>query len=534
MLEDNPLLSKIVSRFHIIVASLVALGGAAIFGIAAGSGDFFNIYIGLFVCGFIAIMLALGDKFWLVVPFAFTSQLPAIPIKGRLLELPEITAVLGTAVFLVRYAVKRQTLSIFRREHVPILLYTAWVVMVFCLNPVGLSDAGAALGGARFYAKILLALASFLIMANQQITERDCKHILIILIVGSLLDTAYSIGVYFLPSGLGNMVQLNADADNYYSWHQTLAKFPGLLICLAFARYKASELISLDRLWVFFSLVLCVVLIAMSGKRVAIAAVPLFAITASMLRREWGFLVLWLVGATIASGIIILGHGDLFHFPLTVQRTFSVLPAKWDPEFQGMEGGQDEFRKELRRQAMKKIEQDPWVGSGYAVNLSLAQALSTQYAVRGGDVELQVAPYAMGSAWHNTWLGYAADFGIPLSMIAALIYLTVIRRGYKLIRVFPTATFTGILSMYILLFTIRRLAFSHAAGHSAEEPFGYWWMFGLQIALSLRRPESPQQQQADVRSWSAGGGAQIPLPPRGRALPRPLSGSPVSARNVHS
>ena len=87
MLEDNPLLSKIVSRFHIIVASVVALAGAAIFGIAAGSGDFFNIYVGIFVCGFIAIMLALGDKYWLVVPFAFTAQLPAIPIKGRLLEL---------------------------------------------------------------------------------------------------------------------------------------------------------------------------------------------------------------------------------------------------------------------------------------------------------------------------------------------------------------------------------------------------------------------------------------------------------------
>ena len=532
MLEDNPLLSKIVSRFHIIVASVVALAGAAIFGIAAGSGDFFNIYVGLFICGFTAIMLALGDKFWLVIPFAFTSQLPAIPIKGRLLELPEITAVLASAVFLVRYAVKRQTLSIFRREHVPVLLYTAWVAMVFCLNPVGLSDAGATLGGARFYAKILLALASFLIMANQEITETDCKRIIVILLVGSVLCSAYQISIYFLPS-LGESVQLTGEVDSFYSWHQSLATVPGLLICLGFARYRASDLFSLNRLWAVFTFAVCVVMIAMSGKRTAIAAVPLFAIVASILRREWGFLMLWLAGATIASGVIVLSHGELFHFPLTVQRAFSVLPAKWDPELQGMEGGQDEFRMELRRQAMKKIEQDPWVGNGYAVNLSLAQALSTQYSVRGGDVELQVAPYAMGSAWHNTWLGYAADFGIPLSVIAALIYATVIHKGYKLIGIFQTATMTGTLSMYILLFTVRRLAFSHAAGHSAEEPFEYWWMFGLQIALFLRRPQNPQQQ-AGVRSWNAGSTAQISPPPRGMASPRPLPASPVSARNVHS
>ena len=530
MLEDNPLLSKIVSRFHIIVASLVALAGAAIFGIAAGSGDFFNVYVGLFVCGFIAIMLALGDKFWLVVPFAFTSQLPAIPIKGRLLELPEITAVLASAVFLIRYAVKRQTLSIFRRQHVPVLLYAAWVAMVFTMNPVGLSDAGAALGGARFYAKIVLGLLAFLIMANQEITETDCKKIIVILVVGNVLITAYQISLYFVP-GFGGAVPLSGESD-FYSWHQALGTVPILLLCLGFGRYRASELFSLNRIWVSILLIFCTVLIAMSGKRTAIAAVPVIAITASAVRREWGFLMFWLTGAIIAAAIIVLGHGELFEFPMAVQRALSVLPAKWDPEFQGMEGGQDDFRKELRRQAIKKIEQDPWVGNGFAVNLSLAQALSTQFTVRGGDMELLVAPYAMGSQWHNTWLGYAADFGIPLSAIAAVIYLTVIHRGCKLFKVLPAATYSGTLSMYILLFTVRRLAFSHAAGHSAEEPFGYWWMFGLQIAIFLRRPETPQQQTT-VRSWNAADTPRIPQPSRGRMGPRPLPGTPVSARNLH-
>ena len=49
MLEDNAFVTRIVSRFHIIVTVVIALVGAAIFGAAAGEGEFFNIYVGLFV-----------------------------------------------------------------------------------------------------------------------------------------------------------------------------------------------------------------------------------------------------------------------------------------------------------------------------------------------------------------------------------------------------------------------------------------------------------------------------------------------------
>ena len=487
MLEDHALLSRIVSRFHIIVTVLVALLGAAILGVSAGEGDFFSIYVGIFGAVFIAIIIALGEKYWMVIVIAFTSQLPAVPIKGRMLELPEIAAVLCTFAFLVRYAVKRQKLSIFRREHAPMLMYVGWVMMIFALHPVGLSDAGASLGGARFYAKILLALAAFLIMANQEITEKDCKWIVVFVLVGALLESAYQMAIYFLPLGLLGLeggVQLPGE-DSYYSWHQALAGVPMLLICFGFARYKASEIFSFHRLWALGVFGFCVLVIAMSGKRAAVAAVPFFAIVAATVRREWGYLVLWLAGAVLAASIVVIGHGDLFHLPLTVQRAFSILPAKWDSELQGMEGGQDEFRAELRRQAMKKIEKDPWIGQGYQVNLSVAQALLSRYATRGGDTEAQVTPWAMGSAWHNTWLGYAADFGIPASIIVGLIYLTVIRRAYKTFRTSPVNSATQMLAMYILLFTVRDFAFSHTGGHSSTDAFTRWWMYGLLVSLAI-------------------------------------------------
>ncbi len=520
MLEDHALITRIVSRFHIIVTVVVALLGAAFLGSSAGEGDFFSIYVSLFAAAFIALTLALGQKYWLVLVFAFTTQLPAIPVKDRMLEFPEIAAVLVGILFLIRYAVKRQTFTVFRMEHTPVLLYTGWAMLVFAFNPVGLSDTGAALGGARFYAKILLALVAFLVMANQAVTDKDCKRILILLLIGSALESAYQISIFFLPLGLIGLdagIQLSSDPDAYYSWHQALAQVPILLICLGFAHYRASEIFSMNRLWAILGLGVCVVLIAMSGKRAALASVPLFAITAALVRREWGYMMLWLAGAVIAGGIIMIGHGELFHLPLTIQRSLSVLPAKWDSEMDSLAGGQDLFRAELRRQAMKKIESDPWVGTGYQVNLSVSQALSAQYAARGGDTELQVAPFAMGSAWHNTWLGYAADFGIPMSFIAALIYLSVIRRGYKQLHVFPRHSLSATLSMYILLYTIRNLIFSNTSGHSAQDPFSYWWLYGLQVALSLRRPEAAPLGPT-VRTNDSTDASRFPRPTRPRAL----------------
>ena len=490
MLEDNALITRIVSRFHIIVTVVVALLAAGIFGAAAGEGDFYFVYLGILIAAFVGLVLALGDRYWLIIPFAFTSQLPAIPIKGRLLEFPEITAVLCSVVFLVRYAFRRQTLSFFRKQHVPILLYVGWVMLIFAMNPVGLSDAGSSLGGARFYAKIVLALAVFIIMANQEINEKECKWVIILLLVGGLLDAIYQIAEFFLPLGAFGLgvdanMQLSLDPDSFYSWHQALARVPLLLVCLAFARYRASDIFSLNRLWAVAGLALCVLVIAMSGKRAALASVPLFAIIAALTRREWGYLMLWLAMAIVAGTIIVVGHGDLFRLPLTVQRAFSALPAQWDSELGNVAGGKDVFRAELRRQALKKIEKDPWMGSGYQVNLSLGQALAAQYAHRGGDTELQVAPLGLGSAWHNTWLGYAADFGIPASIIAAIIYLTFIKMSYRLTNGFPPKSLRATLAGFIFLNTTILLLRTYTSGHSALDAFSYWWFYGTLVSLSV-------------------------------------------------
>ena len=203
--------------------------------------------------------------------------------------------------------------------------------------------------------------------------------------------------------------------------------------------------------------------------------------------------MLWITGAVLAASVLMLGHGEFFRLPLTVQRALSVLPARWDTEFQYMEGGKDMFRSELRRLAIQKIEKDPWIGTGYQVDLGLAQALALQYLTRGGDTELQVTPFAMGSAWHNTWLGYAADFGIPASVFVALIYFAVIRTSYRLAIRLPYGSMRALLATFLFLTTMVKLITSHTSGHSAEDAFERWWMYGALVSLWIHYESRPQR-----------------------------------------
>lgn len=482
MLQDNPLWHRFTARLHLLVAMLVALVASVVFALSAGEGDFIFVWIGLFLIAMVAIMTMLGTYYWLVIPFAFVCQLPAIPVQGRLVELPEIMSVLCGAFLLVRYALKQQKFSLFRKEHAAVMLYAGWALVIFLNNPVGLSDMGAAAGGLRFYGKIGLALIAFLIMANQKIDERGCKWIIILILFGSLLSAAQEIYLFYFPIGGRDVYSEEIDPEAFYTWHQALATVPLTVIILLFSRYLSRDIFSIRRLWSLGTFVACVALIIASGKRAAAASVPLFALAAATIRREFGFMLLWLVGAVLACGLIIIGQGELFQLSLTAQRTLSFLPARWDVELTSLAGGQDEFRDALRRMAMKKIQLDPWIGTGYKIDLRMLQGMSLQQAT---NIDEQVTPFALSSSWHNTWLGYAADFGIPASVLMGIIYLTVLSRSWKTFKQSVPDSLGKALVLYIFLFTVRDVVFSHTGGHSANDAFQRWWMYGLLVALAL-------------------------------------------------
>ncbi len=460
----------------------VGLLVALFLGMAVGEGKRMHIAAVFAVMVGAPFLLSLGKNYWYLVPASLLSGLPAIPFGGRSINLAELCIALCFGIFITRVAFKLDKIVFWRATHIPIYLFMAWVVFIFCLYPVGLAAFGAATIGGRFYVQLVLAFMAFLIIASREITEKDLKWVLFFILGGSIVNTVYAIASYLIFGPGDEILNPGADTEGFYTWHQGLS-VPALAITfLLFAWKKPSEVIGFRNPLLTLLYLICIGLALYSGKRMGLVAVLMAPMLGAVLHKQFYYLFLGTIAALALSLTIIFGHGDIFRLPLQMQRALSILPADWDREIRNMERGADPFRESLRRFAMENIERHPIIGRGFAIEYSeiIGQIMATRY-VGGGDS--QAAPYAIGRAWHNTWLGYAADFGIPLSVIQAFLYLTVLVVAYKAWFLCPARSLQKILVGYIFIFTFRDILASHTSGHSAQDAYDRWWMYGLLFAI---------------------------------------------------
>jgi hypothetical protein len=474
-----------------IVGTLLGLAMAVFMGSAVGSQDFQKVVMVLGAGTGIATFLILGKNYWMLIPFSLGASFPALPLGGRSVEFPEV-AIAGCSVFFaLRLASRKEKLQVFRTLNVPILLFVAWVGMVFMMHPIGLAMLGSASGGARFYIKLALAFAAFLIMSNRHYTEKDMRWIFGLLIFGACFSLIYGFAEYAIA---GPQVDPTTGlvADEFYTWHQLLAGPPLTIVFLIFARWKPGDIFGLQRPLLLVVYAICILMVLVSGKRMALLAVFLAPLVSAVMYRQTVALTAALVLAIVALGGLVVGQGEYFRLPLSMQRTLSWLPGNWDPEFQHMQGGRDDFRVELRRYAMENIQSYPFIGQGFSVNI--AETISAVSAERVGD--LSIIAMALGRSWHNTWLGYAADFGIPLSVIQGIIYLWVIVLSAKVFRHYTNRSLYGVFALYLLIFSVRDVVSSHTSGHTALDAWARWWMYGVIVALHLQSTIPIKQPQA--------------------------------------
>jgi O-antigen ligase len=503
MRSSNLELHSIAPRLALILTIVVALVGTLFIGAAIGQGQFIYLYLLLCALAGLTVILALGSKYWLLIPIAFSLNLPVIPFGGRAFELPELAIGLCTIVFAARYALYPRDVFVFRPAHSGVMLYTAWAAVIFALHPIGLSVMGSSLGGARFYFKIALALASFLIVANQKITERDAKWMIRLLLVGSIVGMAVGIARYKI---FGSIYENpNGATEEYYTWHQEMA-LPAMWIMIGLvARYKTKEFFNLGKPWILLLAILCIAVGAISGKRAAFASVLLAPFIAAIIRKEYSYVFVGAVLGTMLIAVLTLGQGELFRLPLQAQRTLSYLPGKWDQEVQAeFQSGIDPFRKEMRELAWNNIKKRPLVGGGYAVNMHELWGIAGR-----GDLHMfTVLTLALGSSWHNTWLGIWADFGLPAVFFWALFWIQTVAIGFWIYRRILHASPYRTLTLMILLWFIILICRSWTSGHSAEDAYLRWWMFGVLVSLKHNtlergRPSTPAAGSARLRPAAA-------------------------------
>jgi hypothetical protein len=218
----------------------------------------------------------------------------------------------------------------------------------------------------------------------------------------------------------------------------------------------------------------------------ALVAVFLAPLVSAIMNKQFAYIFAGMFLAVAMLGVITVGQGQWFNLPVVAQRTVSWLPGEWAPELDRMGGGSDEWRAELRRVARLNIQRDPWIGRGFAVDLSETMtAIMMQRHTSG--IEVQAAAFALGRSWHNRWLGYAADFGIPLSVIQATIYLAIVLMTVGCFRQYGNRQTFGVFALYVLIFTVTDLVTSHTSGHTAHDAWNRWWVYGVVVSIYLHR-----------------------------------------------
>jgi hypothetical protein len=465
-----------------MAVAILGLGMAFLMGSWVGSGNIMLPGLVIGASGCVAVLLLLGRHYWYLIPFSVLSGLPAIPLGGRTIDLVELAIAACSAIFFARLAMKRERFVPFRPIHAALLMSFAWVCWIWYLNPTGFAALGSGTIGARYYINIILGFLSFLVLASQKPTEEDFRRLLWIVFAGAVINTFYGMLSFFVLGGAEAEPSAGAGGLEEYTWHQILAG-PSLIgAYLIFAYNKPSQVFGLQKPLLPILYLIAFAVATLSGKRMSILLILMAPFLSCLINKEYRYALLGLaVGGVMAFGLA-LAQGSILTLPFTVQRSLSWLPGNWDPSLQELGRG-DKFREELRELARHEITRSPLLGRGYATSLS---DVLTGYTMmeQGSGLEMErVFGAAASKNWHNRWLGYSADFGIPFAVLLAWLYLSAIIVAWRLARGLGPQTYTRVFSVFAFFWIAQQIVTSHTSGHTAIDALRNWWIYGIIFAM---------------------------------------------------
>lgn len=469
-----------IQKLYMFAIAALGLGLALVMGNWVGSGNFVLPGMIIGMAGGLITLIILGRHYWYLIPFSILSGLPAIPLGGRTVDFVEVAIAACTAVYIARLALKRETIVLFRPTHAPVLLSFAWICFIWYLNPTGLAALGSGTIGARFYLKIILAFCAFIVLASQKPNERDFQRLLWLVFLGAIIKTLYGLYSFFVL-GAGD-TEVGAGGLEDYTWHQIIAG-PALTgAWLIFSMYKPSQVFGLQRPWLPIFYLFAFGIAAISGKRMSMLLILAAPLISCVINKEYRYA---LIGSIVGGAMILslsLAQGSIISLPFTVQRSLSWLPGNWDPSLQELGTG-DIFRDQLRELATHEIKRSPLLGRGYATSLADVMSGYTMMEYGSGLEMEKVMGHAASKNWHNRWLGYSADFGIPFTVLLVWLYLTAIIVVWRLTQSLVPRSYGRAFSVFAFFWISRLVITSHTSGHTALDALENWWLYGLIFAM---------------------------------------------------
>lgn len=419
----------------------------------------------------IACVLLLDSFYWLLAPILITIglQIPGLPFDG--IELGCVTLVV---VYFVRSAMHKEHPIKINRNLLIAFPLLSWILLIWILNPTGMNILGSTTIGARFYFKIAVGASALCVLSTLRLSETDCRILFVCLLMGSLYAFISSIvGHQIRSMELPSQDSARAAASQYH----LLGALS--LYLLMMSRNSLSRLLtSLSKLILTFLFALFVLF---SGKRQGLGTLLITPYLRVFITRRDVF------ATFICSCLLVLfitvsvaGHGFLWDLPPSAQRGLSVFV----PEFKTLSamGASDIFRDNMKRVGYEFVRSNPWLGrKGYAMSREETRWI---WISSGLSFDSQFQGHAFSGNWHNLWLAFACDFGIPGLILFAFFGATMMLVVLPMYRYCPRNSYIEACYLFYAYQLCTRFIFASVAGHSSISLQDIFVKYGLILAIT--------------------------------------------------
>jgi hypothetical protein len=384
------------------IAVAVGMLAAYYVGTLSGHGRFGTIGAMLLTSVFMALLLALREQIWLLIPFC-------MPFVGQLMEVKGHPSIRDVAVFSVFGGVfALRAFKVIRRKPVYnaidfwgglMLLY---LLTVYIRNPVGGEALGSARVGGRPYLDTVTGALAYWSLARVALPVQIARRCFVALASLSCITSALSIVQIKVPATAAFIGQFIGGGGPEAGETETDGGNPtggeggrlfyltgfgsslGAALIAAFPPLSLLNPLRFVRFLLFGLAAACTLLSGFRGSILELGAI--FAIT-TYLRGSLSQL-LRLVGVGVLGLILLLlMQGTVFNLPPSMQRALSFLPGKWDSTVLADAQFSAQWRFDMWERMLNtdRYIENKWLGDGFGLSAMQLQQAQTALANNGPE-----------------------------------------------------------------------------------------------------------------------------------------------------
>jgi hypothetical protein len=430
------------------VATLAGMGLAVYCGKLTGNSQLGTLAFIVAMAVGTTFLLGLRQYVWILIPILWPlyGQVAVLPLPFSVRDLAVMAVFVGVlalkAFKIVRIKPRFDLLDFI------VIVQVVYVFTVYVRNPVGANALGSERIGGRPYLDIGIALLAYWVL-SRAVGDKSITPRLPFLVMGSqVVEMVLNAIVFFVPrltpifsSIYTGVNPENFEADNVYrgpaqesSGRQPYFTGVGLfsaLLCTSL--WRPLTLITPIYWFRFLLFSATLVMIGLTGFRSALITIGGYVVISSVLRRGVKELFPMALIGIPALVLLIAMQGTIINLPLSIQRTLSFLPGKWDQVAVSEAVGSTEWRLQIWKIMLSenRFIANKLLGDGFGFSYAQLRIMET-HRFSSGDSSLE--DYIIVGNVHSGPLSairYVGYVGLAIFMVLILVSA---RRAWVLAR----------------------------------------------------------------------------------------------------